>query len=1639
MKSAFKERQLSECAPGGTHQRPKRNASTKSLGATNGLHWMEEKDLKKALYASLNETKKARSVDENASEDSQEPSTKTASSSSTSNKTDDDPDTKRVRVHAQRKFAQGSNPSSPMPTPVKLLSSTGRDSKESVGPPADFLPRGRRPKTEDFLTFLCLRGTPVLPPSLDFMSIALNCSGSERSSSPDMEAAWNSTDSREKDNGHSGSVASSANSVDSRVAAQKAGRHGPRHPVRALASRGDESRRSSIDSRGAKGSSKHRTAAPDQKEVPGTPPKIRGTENVPLSKPVWPRSAAHAICEKYKQQRLAKSRSETNTTGGRELRSRIVMEATETLPLRKKSTNVKHQDVADGHSTCRKVLAPRNLGELKTRSDMKKQPCVQLKRLSPRSLASVKLRRTALAHTGVRCKGRSVGITPHVRKAKLVPPIVDYDSESERELSPLSPRMSPRMSPRVSSRRSPSVPSRMPLKVGAKVVTPKGAAGGRILRSAGGVTECARKKVNRGAAKRQIVSTLVARKLLSTAKSRFGRSKTIVRTSVFRRRTRSLGPVKDLPLVLPLPTKRRFVHAVNKKTEIDERKELRKGGESMFSKKNASEVPKSKRLQKSFVPMARGRVTSPAFHGLHAHECDRKVERATRSKDDKASCSKSSGPKRIVTRRQSELADTKDVKSKRLTRRASLDGVSNKSEKEIPKRTTSQSRCSTRHGGKEKRLKAQQPKTGARNDLLRRDALLSFSDSDDEPLIKKVKKALHCESNKVNSASAKPATVDARRRFLPSPVKQEPMELCQEDCSHKARLAKSSRSRGVLGEKSSPDIHKQRRMSVDASIYSRFSEPSPSLSEKIAEAAGDPLDPPADLDDLTSMSDGVEALDALAGEISEVMSGRLSFGCAQEIQSLMTSEFSGAFDENVTGAMLLGSRDGMGASLETGLNLIKREDGPSKADAMTNTSDEDIGFLCGSFGPYSPPSPEEVSVGTQTVTPPPSVRAGLKSAKPAVLDATQMKEKPCGGEQKMKKEALKRRLELVEELKKLKLTLSDRKTFPRDDEPASLVAAPTYRPSAEEFKDPIVYISKIRQEAQKFGICKIVPPPGFRPECKVMDDIRFTAHNQYIHKVLSRWGPNVLHTECIRRCFRNQGIADDHPPLIGGIELDLSHLYHTVQSFGGIQHVMEKKKWHRVADAMHIPRAAQDRVSKVDDAYCKYVLPYDLLSTEEKDRIKTQVVADYERQMMREASSDQQADDDEEEEFSTECVTKGRSMSLSVFSRVARNTMSMWYKQDPSAEEVEKDYWNLVKEQKRHVVVHAGNIDSSVHGSGFPTNRLVPFSKHPWNLKVFTNNPGTILRFMGPVSGVTIPTLHLSMLFTTGCWYRDPHCLPWIEYLHTGASKIWYSVPAQSSQRFHSAMNDIMPEVCKDTVIWLPSDCAMVPPPMLVGSGCPLSRTIQEKGEFVIIFPGVYTSTIACGYSVSESVYFATRDWLLNAAEHFEHIKASCEPPTFSLEKLLLGIATDLKENLETCQWSLPLLKKMCENEKRYRAQLSEMGLKTYERLPPAEVPDKKKPKKQLYMDEDDRECEVCRTICYISMVVNSQDDTLYCLEHAVQELRRKNLKSWSLMYTYDMDEVRSIVQKLENYIEAEMENSSRAEASNKKKAIRKK
>lgn len=602
--------------------------------------------------------------------------------------------------------------------------------------------------------------------------------------------------------------------------------------------------------------------------------------------------------------------------------------------------------------------------------------------------------------------------------------------------------------------------------------------------------------------------------------------------------------------------------------------------------------------------------------------------------------------------------------------------------------------------------------------------------------------------------------------------------------------------------------------------------------------------------------------------------------------------------------------------------------------------------------------------------------------------------------------------------------------FPELTGTAQIVEAPVFHPTEKEFIDPIEYIEKIRNQAEKFGVCRIVPPANFKPECKVLDEMRFTAYNQYVHKMMHRWGPNFKELVAIRKYLATQSINLKHPPWIGGMEIDLPRLYQTVQTLGGLKEVIEKKKWPRVSELMKIPKSAQDRVTKLDDIYCKYLLPYDTLSPDERDKLFDAVETEWAKRESKnllraqgdEEKSDEEEESEDEDETDIECIVKGRSMALSAFYRIARNTMAMWFKTpEAGADEVEEEFWNHVTSKQFHICVHSGSIDSGNWGYGFAVSKNSPFARHAWNLKVLTNNSGSILRSMGPVMGLTVPTLHVGMVFSGCCWYRDPHSLPWIEYCHTGANKIWYGIPDSMSEKFHETLLKLVPNYCLNKSLWLPSDTAMLPPNLLVDNGVSLTRTVQEPGQFVVIFPKAFTSNICTGYVVSESVFFAQPDWLNCARKVFEELRNSCEPSMFSYERLVLSVATDVRSDISVLRQIIPAVEELCRREIKERQRLKELGVIKEERLP---LPDVRKKKKVQNDTETEYACEDCRWNLFCSMVFESQDNAIYCIEHAINHIEDKSLDSTKckLMYTYDLTELSVLPDKVRTTIETKLQ-----------------
>ncbi|XP_032390893.1 protein Jumonji isoform X1 [Etheostoma spectabile] len=666
----------------------------------------------------------------------------------------------------------------------------------------------------------------------------------------------------------------------------------------------------------------------------------------------------------------------------------------------------------------------------------------------------------------------------------------------------------------------------------------------------------------------------------------------------------------------------------------------------------------------------------------------------------------------------------------------------------------------------------------------------------------------------------------------------------------------------------------------------------------------------------------------------------------------------------------------------------------------------------------------------------------------------------------------------------------------RPDGWAALGEAPVFRPVPREFQDPLVYLDAVREQAEVAGMCRVAPPTDWRPECKLSEEMRFVTQVQRVHMLGRRWGPNVQRLACIRKHLKSQGITMDEPPVIGGCEVDLSRFFQLINDMGGMQQVMDLKKWTKLADLLRIPKSAQDRLAKLQEAYLQYILSYDSLSAEERLRLQAEVLQEkknlelrrgpleglsdssapsalvlprYEpknglvggivggatgnhrtngvyhhlkeleaqvkagrRRLFaqekqgkedRQHGEEQQQQDEDRGVLSDQhkCINKGKSVSLTNFFRIARNTMTMCFNKEPGAAEVEEEYWRIVEQRDSHVAVHCGKVDTSTHGSGFPTGKSEPFSKHGWNLTVLPNNSGSILRHLGAVPGVTIPWLNIGMIFSTSCWSRDQNRLPYVDYLHTGADCIWYSVPAEEKAKLDKVVHTLLQANGTPGLEMLEKNI-MISPEVLCREGITVYRTVQRSGQFVVCYPGAFVSKVCCGYSVSETVHFATPHWMSLGYQAAKDLKCRRIAKPFSMEKLLYQIATaeSKRDNGLLLTTISALLKDLRNIEMRQRQELYKAGLLSSARygthdgsLGPGEG--RKKPRgKWLALESSERRCQICQHLCYLSMVVQETDNVVFCLECALRYVEKhKSCRGLKMMYRYDEEQINSLVNQV--------------------------
>eukprot|EP00730_Choanoeca_flexa_P007951 TRINITY_DN12416_c4_g2_i2.p1 TRINITY_DN12416_c4_g2~~TRINITY_DN12416_c4_g2_i2.p1 ORF type:complete len:715 (+),score=150.71 TRINITY_DN12416_c4_g2_i2:152-2296(+) len=485
------------------------------------------------------------------------------------------------------------------------------------------------------------------------------------------------------------------------------------------------------------------------------------------------------------------------------------------------------------------------------------------------------------------------------------------------------------------------------------------------------------------------------------------------------------------------------------------------------------------------------------------------------------------------------------------------------------------------------------------------------------------------------------------------------------------------------------------------------------------------------------------------------------------------------------------------------------------------------------------------------------------------------------------------------------------KSSPPDDQPSvfdGVRHCPVYYPTIEQFENPLAFIESIRQEAEQYGICKIVPPKEWQPDFKLQDtQFKFGTRLQPTYKLYNRLGSTSVFEEALKLHLAKEGIVLDKWPAIGGIDVDLAAMDRVVNEFGGCQCVIDNGLWPSVAARIRVPLLKERDEDRLQAYYYKYLLSYSLLSPDEVLQLHQQAMVNLQ------ATSDERARAD----FG---FGNGRQHSLASFRKIADAFKSTWYPhQDPTKEQVEQDYWNTVEGHNRVSVLYGSDIDSTVHGSGFATSLDDPYAKFGWNLNVLPGLPQSVLKHASGISGISMPWLYVGMLFSSFCWHVEDNYLYSINYMHFGGGKRWYAAPASHAEHFEASFRRRLPEEFDRNPHLLHDIVTQLSPRLLVEDGVPVCTTVQQAREFVVTFPRAYHGGYSDGYNCCEAVNFAKSDWLQWGYKAMHDYRLQCRPVSLDQVKLVLEIAAK-EGQASILQHALPLVHHIIAKHKQLRA-----------------------------------------------------------------------------------------------------------------------
>lgn len=302
---------------------------------------------------------------------------------------------------------------------------------------------------------------------------------------------------------------------------------------------------------------------------------------------------------------------------------------------------------------------------------------------------------------------------------------------------------------------------------------------------------------------------------------------------------------------------------------------------------------------------------------------------------------------------------------------------------------------------------------------------------------------------------------------------------------------------------------------------------------------------------------------------------------------------------------------------------------------------------------------------------------------------------------------------------------------------------------------------------------------------------------------------------------------------------------------------------------------------------------------------------------------------------------------------------------------VEREFWRLVHARDVLVDVEYGaDVHSTTHGHASPTLEAEPrnaYARSGWNLHNLPILPGSLLRYIrSDISGMTVPWIYIGMMFSAFCWHNEDHYTYSINYQHIGATKTWYGVPGADAEAFEAAMQRIAPELFAADPTLLLQLVTMMSPALALREGVRMYACHQRPNEFVVTFPKAYHSGLNHGFNLNEAVNFALPDWIMDDLACVRRYQRHARAPVFSHDELLVTMALHHPQ-LSTALWLQHAFREMVERELAGRARVREHAAE------------------EAWDAPTEVSCGHCKTLCYLSHVVRSDDGPAACLAHAAE------------------------------------------------------